>query len=347
MSHQLWGQLEEPSAEISAAHPLRWYASASIDPLRRRRWQRAPQRRPHAHRGNRSGTGESAEGDGHWLAKYGESIYGTRGGPFKPGDYGVSTRKGNTIYLHVLEWPDDMLKLPVISARVLRSRVLSGGKAEVREGASGLEVSVAGGDRQPMDTVVALGAGPPRARPRRAGRAHARVAGHQGQSHGVEHLPGASGVRARQSRGWQRRHPLGDRRRNQVRVVGGRSRQADHVPPRRHQAGLPGAQARPQVRHRAVAGRAMESYPQRRGPRPDPVRQVRSRHRPARAPERHRGHRRPDDPGVPALRLKRVLTARAGRSRSAPRSGASPAGDPGRRPGRRALPLAPGRPERT
>ena len=38
---------------------------------------------------------------GAWLAKYGESIYGTRGGPFRPGRFGVSTRKGRTIYLHV------------------------------------------------------------------------------------------------------------------------------------------------------------------------------------------------------------------------------------------------------
>ena len=68
---------------------------------------------------------------GVWLAKYGESIYGTRGGPFKPGDYGVSTRKGNTIYLHVLNWPDDTLMLPAIPAKVVRSSVLNGGKAEV------------------------------------------------------------------------------------------------------------------------------------------------------------------------------------------------------------------------
>lgn len=93
---------------------------------------------------------------GAWLAKYGESIYGTRGGPFKPGDYGVSTRKGNTIYLHILDWPDDTLTLPAVPAKIVSSRVLSGGKAEVHQRAAGLEVSVAKSDRQPMDTVVLL-----------------------------------------------------------------------------------------------------------------------------------------------------------------------------------------------
>ncbi len=93
---------------------------------------------------------------GAWLAQYGESIYSTRGGPFKPGDYGVSTRKGNTIYLHILDWPDDVLKLPMIDAKVVRSRLLSGGKADVRQTAAGIVISVPERDRQPLDTVVAL-----------------------------------------------------------------------------------------------------------------------------------------------------------------------------------------------
>ncbi|MCX6903307.1 MAG: alpha-L-fucosidase [Verrucomicrobia bacterium] len=93
---------------------------------------------------------------GAWLATNGEGIHGTRGGPFKPGDYGVSTRKGNTIYLHVLEWPEEALKLPAIPKRVLRSRLLSGGRCEVHQTATGLEVSVPDNDRQPLDTVVAL-----------------------------------------------------------------------------------------------------------------------------------------------------------------------------------------------
>jgi alpha-L-fucosidase len=93
---------------------------------------------------------------GGWLAKYGESIYGTRGGPFKPGDYGVSTRKGHTIYLHVMEWLDDTVVLPAIPAKVIRSRVLGGGIVQVRQTTAGLEVSVPKGDRQPLDTIVAL-----------------------------------------------------------------------------------------------------------------------------------------------------------------------------------------------
>jgi alpha-L-fucosidase len=93
---------------------------------------------------------------GAWLARNGESIYGTRGGPFKPASSVASTRKGRTIYLHLMDWSEDAVNLPPIPAKVLRSHVLSGGKAEVRQTGKGLVLSVPAKDRQPIDTVVAL-----------------------------------------------------------------------------------------------------------------------------------------------------------------------------------------------
>lgn len=93
---------------------------------------------------------------GAWLAKYGESIYGTRGGPFLPGEYGVSTRKGNTIYLHICDWSEDVVRLPAITPQVVQSRVLGGGSADVRQTPEGLTVSVPATDRQAIDTIVAL-----------------------------------------------------------------------------------------------------------------------------------------------------------------------------------------------
>jgi alpha-L-fucosidase len=93
---------------------------------------------------------------GAWLDKYGESIYGTRGGPFKPGVYGVSTRKGKTVYVHIRKWLSDTVELPAISAKVVDSRVLTGGKADVSQTASGIAISVPEADRQAIDTIVAL-----------------------------------------------------------------------------------------------------------------------------------------------------------------------------------------------
>ena len=93
---------------------------------------------------------------GAWLAQYGDSIYGTRGGPFKPERFKVSTRKDQTNYLHVRRWPQDVLTLPAIPAKVVRSVVLTGGRVTVKQDDDGIEVSVPAGDRQAIDTIVAL-----------------------------------------------------------------------------------------------------------------------------------------------------------------------------------------------
>jgi alpha-L-fucosidase len=62
---------------------------------------------------------------GDWLAKNGETVYGTRGGPLAPRNWGVTTHKGNKVYVHVLDWKDAVLPLvrppkPVKSAKYLR-----------------------------------------------------------------------------------------------------------------------------------------------------------------------------------------------------------------------------------
>lgn len=93
---------------------------------------------------------------GEWLRKYGESIYGTRGGPFRPGPWGGATHKDDTVYLHVLKWDDDLLKLPPIQNKIVGSSVLTGGNVTVRQTAASVEVSVPQSDRQEIDTVVVL-----------------------------------------------------------------------------------------------------------------------------------------------------------------------------------------------
>jgi alpha-L-fucosidase len=44
---------------------------------------------------------------GEWLRKNGVSIYGTTASQFENLEWGRSTTKGNTLYLHVFEWPEE------------------------------------------------------------------------------------------------------------------------------------------------------------------------------------------------------------------------------------------------
>ena len=93
---------------------------------------------------------------GDWLAKYGESIYGTRGGPFKPGKWGASTHKGKLIYVHAYQFDGDQLALPPIPAKITAARVLTGGPVEFQQTESGITLTVPAASHAVIDTLIAL-----------------------------------------------------------------------------------------------------------------------------------------------------------------------------------------------
>jgi alpha-L-fucosidase len=94
---------------------------------------------------------------GECLSRYGESIYGTRGGPVTPRPWGVTTQKGTTVYLHVLDWPDETLSLPKLPGKVTAARfVKDGSRAAFVEDEAGVRVTIPTGRRDDTDTVLAL-----------------------------------------------------------------------------------------------------------------------------------------------------------------------------------------------
>ena len=50
---------------------------------------------------------------GEWMQVYGETIYGTRGGVITPREWGVTTQKGDKLYVHILNSQDKGLFLPL------------------------------------------------------------------------------------------------------------------------------------------------------------------------------------------------------------------------------------------
>jgi len=93
---------------------------------------------------------------GKWLGQFGESIYGTRGGPFKPGRLLVSTRKGNVVYVHVLRWNDNTITLPALPRKIVQSCVLTGGVVQVAQTETALYLTVSKHDQQEIDTIIKL-----------------------------------------------------------------------------------------------------------------------------------------------------------------------------------------------
>ena len=95
---------------------------------------------------------------GQWLRTCGQSIYGTRGGPYRNGRWGGSTYKGDTVYLHVAKWSGDRLELPPPKAKVLKCTRLDDPQAPpaMEQTEQALTLTL-GADRQDkIDTVVVL-----------------------------------------------------------------------------------------------------------------------------------------------------------------------------------------------
>ncbi len=55
---------------------------------------------------------------GEWMKVYGETIYGTCGGFIAPHDWGVTTQKGNRLFVHILNLQDKSLFLPLGDKKV-------------------------------------------------------------------------------------------------------------------------------------------------------------------------------------------------------------------------------------
>lgn len=55
---------------------------------------------------------------GAWMKVYGETINGTRGGYVTPRDWGVTTLKGDKLYVHILNLEDNVLFLPLKGHKV-------------------------------------------------------------------------------------------------------------------------------------------------------------------------------------------------------------------------------------
>lgn len=93
---------------------------------------------------------------GEWLRTNGEAIYGSTGGPFLPHESVVSTRKGNAVYLHVLQWKNDRVMLPALPVKIISASLMAGGKVEMSEQDGSLAFQVAAADQQVGATVIKL-----------------------------------------------------------------------------------------------------------------------------------------------------------------------------------------------
>lgn len=93
---------------------------------------------------------------GAWLTKNGESIYGTRGGPWKPTPTVASTRKGNTVYLHLLREDDGKVELPALPVKVKAAQLMQGGAVKFEQSGGKLQLNFDKAAIHEIDTIIRL-----------------------------------------------------------------------------------------------------------------------------------------------------------------------------------------------
>jgi alpha-L-fucosidase len=93
---------------------------------------------------------------GAWLSTRGESLYGTRGGPWKPTPDLTSTRKGDTIYLHLLRRTEGPVKLKALPIAIRSAKILNGPKIKTAHSEGILTLEIPNNSWDPIDTIVAL-----------------------------------------------------------------------------------------------------------------------------------------------------------------------------------------------
>jgi alpha-L-fucosidase len=94
---------------------------------------------------------------GDWLNTYGETIYGTKGGPLSARNWGVTTQKGNKVYVHILNWQDETFTLPKLARKVSSAKLFSD-KSVLRfqENEFGISLLIPKSKMDEVDTIIEL-----------------------------------------------------------------------------------------------------------------------------------------------------------------------------------------------
>jgi alpha-L-fucosidase len=100
---------------------------------------------------------ERLRGVGEWLKANGESVYGTRAGAIPLSAGVVSTRKGDTHYVHALDTLSDSVTLTDVPPSVTSARLLrDSSPVEMEQRGDKWLIYVPESQRDPMDTVIVL-----------------------------------------------------------------------------------------------------------------------------------------------------------------------------------------------
>lgn len=92
-----------------------------------------------------------------WTDKYGETIYGTRGGPIPQKSWGVTTQKNNKVYIHVLEPEGQALLIPDFGKEIKNITLFDDGtELEYKHDEYGITVKLPKDKLNEYDTILTI-----------------------------------------------------------------------------------------------------------------------------------------------------------------------------------------------
>jgi alpha-L-fucosidase len=95
---------------------------------------------------------------GKWMSLNGETIYGTRGGPMPPQEWGVTTKKDDKVYVHILKVPEDgKVTLPnTDKLKVKSAKLFKDGSKIIFHKKDNIVLRIPETCIDPIDTIVVL-----------------------------------------------------------------------------------------------------------------------------------------------------------------------------------------------
>lgn len=94
---------------------------------------------------------------GKWLAENGQTVYGTTAGPVAPRSWGVTTRRGDRVYVHVMEHPDRALFVPITGMKVRSASHFGSGTAvSMRQDKEGVLLEFPDRNPDDVDYIIEL-----------------------------------------------------------------------------------------------------------------------------------------------------------------------------------------------
>jgi len=94
---------------------------------------------------------------GVWISKNGETIYKTKKGPIEPSDEITSTRRGNKIYIHLMNSKRESYFIPDFAFKIKKAIYFgTNSKVNYSNTKSGLTINVSKENRNDIDTIIEI-----------------------------------------------------------------------------------------------------------------------------------------------------------------------------------------------